>query len=212
MKQFPFLVFEGLDGAGKTTLAELFAKRHNFSYYTSIPPELISIRKQIAATHSPITTFHFYTLCNIMRNHEYALQLNDSGLVADRYIFSTFAYHSLLMQQDLSYYFHLFQSEQNFLLPDVVVYVTASQSVINQRIANRIQEVPIQWYGDKVSLEYNLSESYKRIFALVDIPVLEIDTTNSDPEQAYSILCHELDIISKTIPVLRSIEFSASTN
>lgn len=212
MKQFPFVVFEGLDGAGKTTLAELFAKRHNFSYYTSIPPDLISLKEQITQAHSPITTFHFFTLCNIMRNHEYALKLQDSGVVADRYIFSTFAYHSLLMRQDLSEHFRLLQSEPNFLLPDVVVYVTASQPVINQRIAHRSQEVPIQWYGDQVSLENNVSESYKRIFTLVDIPVLQIDTTNSNPEQAYSTLCNELNIISKSIPVLQSIDFSALTN
>ncbi|MGB3205999.1 MAG: deoxynucleoside kinase [Crinalium sp.] len=203
MKQFPFVVFEGLDGAGKTTLAELFAKRQSFSYYTSIPPDLISLKEQIAATHSPITTFHFFTLCNIMRNHEYALKLHDSGVVADRYIFSTFAYHSLLMQQDLSEHFRLLQSEPNFLLPDVVVYVTASQPVINQRIANRSQEVPMQWYGDRVSLENNVSESYRRIFTLVDIPVLQIDTTNSNPEQAYYTLCNELNKLSQNTPVLR---------
>ena len=202
MKQFPFVVFEGLDGAGKTTLAELFAKRHSFSYYSSIPPELISLREQIAATHSPITTFHFYTLCNLIRSNEYALKLNDSGVVADRYVFSTLAYHSLLMKQDLSCHFRILQSEKKFLLPDVIVYMTASQSVICERITKRSQEVPMQWYGDKVSVEYNLAELYKRIFTLVDIPVLQIDTTNSDTEQAYSTLCYELHRINKTIPLI----------
>lgn len=211
MKQFPFLVFEGLDGAGKTTLAELFAKQKNFSYYSSIPPELISLREQIAATHSPITTFHFYTLCNLMRSHEYALKLNYSGVVADRYVFSTLAYHSLLMKQDLSLHLRILQSEQKFLLPDVIVYVTASQPVICQRIAKRSQEVPMQWYGDKVSIEYNLIESYKRIFSLVDIPVLEIDMTNSDPEQAYSTLCYELHRIGQNIPIIQSTDFALTS-
>ncbi|MEH2364382.1 deoxynucleoside kinase [Nostoc sp.] len=211
MNKFPFLVFEGLDGAGKTTLAELFSKRHNFSYYSSIPPELIALREQIADTHSPITTFHFYTLCNLMRSHEYALKLNNSGVVADRYVFSTLAYHSLLMKQDLSCHFRILQSEQKFLLPDVIVYVTASQPVICQRIAKRSQELPMQWYGDKVSVEYNLIESYKRIFSLVDIPVLEIDTTNSDPEQAYSTLCYELHRIGQNIPIIQSTDFALNS-
>lgn len=205
MKQFPFLVFEGLDGTGKTTLAELFAKRHNFSYYSSIPPDLIPLIDQIAATHSPIMTFHFYTLCNIMRSHEYALKLNSSGVVADRYVFSTLAYHSLLIQQNLSCHFQILQSGQNFLLPDVIIHVTASESVIRQRITQRSKEVPLQWYGDKVSLESNLTESYKSVFALVDIPVVQIDTSDSSPEKAYLILCHELHKLSKIIPILRSV-------
>ena len=67
------------------------------------------------------------------------------------------------MKQDLSFHLHILQSEQEFLLPDVIVYVTASQSTINQRITQRSEKVPMQWYGDKVSLEYNLDESYKLI-------------------------------------------------
>lgn len=210
MKKFPFLAFEGLDGAGKTTLAELFAKQQNFNYYGSIPSELISLRKQIAATNSPISTFHFYSLCNILRSYEYRIKLNDLGVVADRYVFSTLAYHSLLMKQDLSSYLHILQSEQEFLLPDVIVYVTASQSTINQRIIQRSEKVPMQWYGDKVSLEYNLDESYKRIFALVNIPIIQIDTTNSNPEQAYSNLCCELYKISESIPIIKSINFDVN--
>jgi|688.fasta_scaffold31081_5 deoxyguanosine kinase len=210
MTKFPFLAFEGLDGAGKTTLAELFAKQQNFHYYSSIPPELITLREQIAATKSPISTFHFYNLCNVLRSHEYTIKLNNSGVVADRYVFSTLAYHSLLMKQDLSSYLHILQSEPKFLLPDVIVYVTASQSIINQRITQRSEKVPMQWYGDKVSLEYNLDESYKRIFGLVNIPIIQIDTTNSNPEQAYSNLCCELYKISESIPIIRSINFDVN--
>lgn len=205
MKQFPFVVFEGLDGTGKTTLAELFANRHNLSYYSSVPSDLISVRDQIAATHCPIMTFHFYTLCNIMRSHEYALKLNSSGVVADRYVFSTLAYHSLLIQENLSCHFRILQSRQDFLLPDVIIQVTASESVIRQRIDKRSKEVPVQWYGDKVSLESNLAQSYDRVFALVDIPIVRIDTSDSSPEQAYSILSHDLHKLSKIIPVLRSV-------
>ncbi|MDB9372321.1 deoxynucleoside kinase [Nodularia sphaerocarpa] len=208
MTKFTFLAFEGLDGAGKTTLAQLFAKQQNFDYYGSIPPELICLREQIAATNSPISTFHFYSLCNILRSYEYRLKLNDLGVVADRYVFSTLAYHSLLMKQDLSSYLHILQSEQKFLMPDVIVYVTASESTINQRITKRSQNVPMQWYGDKVSLEYNLDESYKRIFSLVNIPIIQIDTTNSNPEQAYSNLCCELYKIKDTIPILKTINFN----
>lgn len=205
MRQFPFVVFEGLDGAGKTTLAQLFANRYRLSYYGSIPNDLLPLRPKVDATQVPNTTFQFYALCNVMRSHEYALQLNFSGVVADRYAFSTLAYHSLLIKQDLSHYFRVLQSEHSFLWPDVIVYVTASHEVICQRIANRCKEVPIQWYGDKVSLEGNLTESYKRVFALVDIPVVQIDTSDASPEQAHSILCNELHNLRKRKPDLRNL-------
>ncbi len=198
MKNFPFFVFEGVDGSGKTTLAQLLAKRLNLCYYSSIPDGLLSIQEQITATHSPIATFHFYSLCNLMRSNEYISNLNHSGVVADRYVFSTFAYHSLLLKQDLSAHFRIWQSDSNFLWPDVVIYITASPEVIKKRIANRSQSISPQWYGDKVSLEYNIPQSYERIFELVNIPIVRIDTTNDNAEESYHNLCTK---INKLTPI-----------
>lgn len=210
MTKFPFLAFEGLDGAGKTTLGQLFAKRQEFDYYSSIPPGLISLREQIAITKSPISTFHFYSLCNILRSYEYKTKVNNSGVVADRYVFSTLAYHSLLMKQDLSFYLHMLQSEAKFLLPDVIVYITASRPVINQRIVQRSQKAPMQWYGDRISLEYNLDESYKNVFNLFNIPIIQIDTTSLNPEEAYLDLCRNLYKVSETTPIIKSINFDVN--
>lgn len=197
MKRFPFFVFEGVDGSGKTSLAKLLANRRNLCYYSSIPDGLLSIQEQITNTHSPIATFHFYSLCNLMRSNEYISTLNHSGIVADRYVFSTFVYHSLLLKQDLSAHFRMLQSDSNFLWPDVVIYITASSEVIKKRIANRSQTISPQWYGDKVSLEYNIPQSYERIFELVNIPIIRIDTTTDNVEESYNNLCTKVNEITQ---------------
>ena len=192
-QKFPFIVFEGLDGAGKTTLARMLAKHQSLSYYTSIPSNLMPLRPLVDVTSSPIATFHFYSLCNSLRSQEYALRLESSGIIADRYIFSTLAYHSLLMQQDLSHYLDILQRERRFLMPDAIVYVTASEEVINQRIMNRSQDSSLQWYGDLVTLSCNLNDSYKLIFDLVNIPIVRIDTSKDSIEESYSLLCQKLN-------------------
>ncbi len=191
-QKFPFIVFEGLDGAGKTTLARMLAEQQSLSYYTSIPSNLMSLRPQVDITSSPIATFHFYSLCNSLRSQEYALELKTSGVIADRYIFSTLAYHSLLMQQDLSHYLDILRCDQRFLMPDAIIYVTASDEVINQRIINRSQNTSLQWYGDLVTLNFNLADSYRLIFDLIDIPIIYVDTSKDSLEESYGLLCQKL--------------------
>lgn len=192
-QKFPFIVFEGLDGAGKTTLARMLGEQQSLSYYTSIPSNLMPLRSQVDVTSSPIATFHFYSLCNSLRSQEYALQLKSSGIIADRYIFSTLAYHSLLMQQDLSHYLDIVQCDRRFLMPDAIVYVTASKEVINQRIMNRSQDATLQWYGDLVTMNFNLTDSYELVFDLVDIPIVRIDTSKDSIEESYFLLCQKLN-------------------
>lgn len=192
-QKFPFIVFEGLDGAGKTTLARMLGEQQSLSYCTSIPSNLMPLRSQVDVTSSPIATFHFYSLCNSLRSQEYALQLKSSGIIADRYIFSTLAYHSLLMQQDLSHYLDIVQCDRRFLMPDAIVYVTASKEVINQRIMNRSQDATLQWYGDLVTMNFNLTDSYELVFDLVDIPIVRIDTSKDSIEESYLSLCQKLN-------------------
>lgn len=191
-QKFPFIVFEGLDGAGKTTLARMLAEQQSLSYYTSIPSNLMPLRPQVDVTSSPIATFHFYSLCNSLRSQEYALRLKSSGVIADRYVFSTLAYHSLLMQQDLSHYLDILRCDRRFLMPDLIVYVTASDEVINQRIINRSHDNSLQWYGDLVTLNFNLTDSYKLIFDLIDIPIVYVDTSKDSIEKSYFLLCQKL--------------------
>jgi deoxyguanosine kinase len=97
------------------------------------------------------------------------------------------------MQQDLSYYLDILQCDQRFLMPDAIVYVTASEEVINQRIVERSKNSSLQWYGDLVTLNFNLTDSYKLIFDLVNIPIVYIDTSKDSIEESYFLLCHKLN-------------------
>ncbi len=190
--KFPFIVFEGLDGAGKTTLARMLAEQQSLSYFTSIPQNLVSLKPLVDDTSSPIATFHFYSLCNSIRSQEYASRVKTSTVIADRYVFSTLAYHSLLLQQDLSYHLEILKSEPKFLMPNIIVYVTASDEVISQRITNRSKNTSLQWYGDFVTINLNLADSYKLIFDLVDIPIIHIDTSKDSLQESYNLLRQKL--------------------
>ncbi len=114
-----------------------------------------------------------------------------SGILLDRFIYTTIAYHSFLLKSDLSFIMPLLEADSNFLLPDAIVMMTADKDVIKQRFKERDK---CQWNGDQVTLDYPIKDRYQWAFSLTpEIPVIEIDTTELLPEAACEKLFFDLN-------------------
>ncbi|MGK0290928.1 MAG: thymidylate kinase [bacterium] len=186
----PFIVFEGKDGAGKTTLADLMANKLNLDLLESVPENFKDMRKIIESTSSPTATLLFFALANLKQSFDIRQKLNTKGVVLDRFIYSTLAYHSFLLNDDLSFLVSMFKNDPKFLWPDVIVMVTADQETIQKRIGERDT---CQWNGDAITLKHPLMEGYKKAFLVSpEIPVIQIDTTNLLPDDALEELCTRL--------------------
>ena len=184
-----FITFEGVDGAGKTTLAEMVTRELKYKYLNAIPDLLNPILPEMSKIKSPLVTFNFFSLCNSYRSFEIKELLLNKGVIIDRYFFSTFSYHRLMLGDSVDEALKLYQkTESNFLLPDIIIFVTASKEVIHQRISKRENgENKKQWYGDKISLSLDIVSSYQITLDKMQFPYFHIDTSDKTPEEGCAL-------------------------
>ncbi len=185
------IVFEGLDGAGKSTLLDSFEKTNpEYLKMYSVPDSLAATRKVIDKTEEPLAALHFFGLCNIVRSKEIKnLLAEGKRIVMDRYVFSTLAYQYQMLGEQVMNWFELMFTPPSLILPDLVVFVTARQKVINSRIKLRdAQNAEInktEWYGDEISKEKgnSLRKSYKLFLEKSGVTWFEFNTSDYSKEE-----------------------------
>lgn len=139
-RPFPFVVIEGLDGVGKSTIAKAMADRLNAQLFRS-PGELgqLSVsglgilRAHFDATDAPVRR-EFYRFANTVVSAQVRATCQTQAVVLDRYWPSTVAYARALDQLDLNEG-RLSGNYPSFLeIPDVVILVDAPS---DERIRRR---------------------------------------------------------------------------
>ena len=185
-----FIAFEGIDGAGKTTLAGMTAHTLGYSAMNSVPDFLRPALMGVSRSNSPLSTFHFFSLCNSLRSKEIEEQILKTGVIIDRYIFSTYAYHRLMLGKNIEESIAIYKDKEfGFRFPDITFFVTASKDAVSHRIRKREQgSAHRQWYGDAVSLSMDVTLSYLETFKKFGIPYIHIDTTDRSAEEVHSVI------------------------
>lgn len=171
-----FIVFEGLDACGKTTLSSLYAKEMNTVVHNAIVAEASDLRKVIDSYESKECAFLFFLLNNLLKSNEVSKKLKNEDIILDRFIFSTLAYQTIMLGEDIvKSIFDNLKINKKIYLPDVIVFVRADSETINNRIETRGGTV--QWYGDAVTQNNCVESAYHKIFEWFDIPIVEVDTS-----------------------------------
>jgi dTMP kinase len=130
-----FIVFEGLDATGKSTLARLVAQRLNAVVVATPPAELSAIRPVIDRLYrdSPVAAQLFYA-STVVHISEFARRLLQAGrvVVCDRYWLSTVVYDALRPGcRDLSLL------EAGLLRADLTVLLESSSDERRKRLEQR---------------------------------------------------------------------------
>ena len=192
-----FIVFEGLDACGKTILSSLYAKERNSDVHSAVVSEAQELRKVIDSSHSKESALLFFLLNNFLKSNEVSNALESRDVMLDRYIFSTLAYQSIMLGENVvKQLFDTLNITQKIRLPDVIVFVKADAETINSRIESRGGIV--QWYGDEITQNNCVETAYKKIFQWFDIPVIEIDTSEKygrSVEDNYQLMKDRIDRI-----------------
>ncbi len=175
-KMNKFIVFEGLDACGKTTLSSMYAKERNAVVHSAVVPESLELRKVIDSYESKESALLFFLMNNFLKSNEVSKSLESEEVILDRYIFSTLAYQTIMLGEDIvKSIFDTLNIAEKILLPEVIVFVKADAETIKNRIKAREGEG--QWYGDEITQNNCVETAYQKIFKWFDIPIVEIDTS-----------------------------------
>lgn len=162
------IVFEGLDGSGQTTQAQLLTKwfgekRSQLAYYTKEPTEgpigallKLSLSNRLVSTKSnrkhepldPITMALFFAADrqDHLNNDVIPKLKNGIHVVADRYYLSSLAYQSIRGDYDW-----IKQINKHSIRPDLTVYLEAPPAICVKRM--QAQRWHVELYEDLTTLE-----------------------------------------------------------
>jgi thymidylate kinase/MoaA/NifB/PqqE/SkfB family radical SAM enzyme len=131
-----FVVIEGPDGSGKTTIAKEIAKRLGYLYYRT-PPSIFQndeIKKSLECDGLEISRYLYYLSSMHYANLEVFSLLSCVNIVCDRWIQSTHIYHNVLTGGEAKLPAGF---SQGILEPDLLIVLDVDHDTQNERLNNR---------------------------------------------------------------------------
>lgn len=134
-----FIVFDGLDGVGKTTLAKIICQKYNAIYMRALNSQDDIIISNANKKSVPSSIIHNLSLNFIKDTTNQILSLNAAGInvVLDRYIYSCIAYYyaiSNIAAQPINFVDY---EKYAFPHPDVSFFIHLDISHIMNRNINK---------------------------------------------------------------------------
>lgn len=179
MPKYPFMAIEGVDGVGKTTCAQILAKRVSGYYYKTPSRIFEKMRKEIDTLGNLRLRFIFYLASVFHATYEIRKLLSEQPVICDRYVWSTIAYHRAL-GVDLSY---IKFERLPILLTDFSIYLWADERTYIQRLIHR---GPSSSSDKELEINRALQQKIHREF--LSLPVRPIDTSNLNPNEVCDVI------------------------
>ena len=198
-----FLVIEGCNGVGKSTVTKyLCARAGALSFH--YPPEFVSFRRDVHLDESlaPLPRLAYYLAATLHLSDLVRAQLRQSHVVCDRYLASPLSLmigESVIEEVEAR---HLIEPFKSYLcIPDVTLLLTAEHAVVSTRIQNRSRESGLLTPVARRMLEseefFHKRQNASRQFATRLGPLVELDTSNLSREEmcnsAWSLLAPKLN-------------------
>lgn len=187
-----FIVIEGLDATGKSTLVEKLTKRLNATLLKCPPrldaPDLSDTDlRSYFDDRSPLQRRAYYRAANLIASEQAEIALQNGHVVMDRYWTSTVAFAALDDDSDLDREWQG-RYPPELRKPDAVILLTVDEENRSKRIRGRGEPVTDE--------EQNLAADFARREAVLKayrmFTPLEIDTSHRDPDAVLEAVCTTL--------------------
>jgi thymidylate kinase len=188
-----FIVIEGLDATGKSTLVEKLSVHLNAAQL-SCPPEINipSIKEGSARTHfdslNPLQRRAYYRFSNLVASEQVTNVISDRHVIMDRYWTSTAAFAA--MDEGFEHDIEIGQYPDEIRRPDLLILLTVDEENRLTRLHGRGEaetKEESELAASKIKREKVL-QAYKEFNPVI------IDTSNKTPDE----VCQEaLEIIQE---------------
>lgn len=187
--QSKFLVIEGCNGVGKSTIVEYLRARTGASSF-HYPPEFVSFRRDVQLDEclAPLPRLAYYLAATLHLSDLVRAQLMQSHVICDRYLASPLSLMIAESAIEETETRHLIEPFESYLhTPDLTLLLTAKHAVASARINNRSLKSGMLTPVARKILEskefFHKRENTSRRLAMSLGPVVELDTTNLSPEE-----------------------------
>ena len=143
-----FIVVEGQDGSGKSTIAKILSDRLNGLFYQTPSGYYRQIRELVDKNADVIEHFLFYLAVIRYASQQIRDILQQRTVVCDRYFYSTFAYHRAL---EVGVEINIDQLQ--LVMPDYIFYLQISPETQTQRLC---QKGDSKTFGDDWMVQQNI--------------------------------------------------------
>ncbi|ESO82479.1 hypothetical protein LOTGIDRAFT_134559, partial [Lottia gigantea] len=145
-QKFPFIVIEGLDAAGKSTLTETLVNKLGAVKYCTPPPVIQHLRKYFVSLPE-ILARAYYQLGNYIVAQDIIEECQQRPVIMDRYWHSTAAYGIANESSfaDLPEKGHpIYNWPSTLLKPSLVLFLSVTESTRQQRMTGRAGEMTFE--------------------------------------------------------------------
>src|SRR5256714_2652880 len=197
-----FLVIEGCNGVGKSTITQYLSARAGASTF-HYPPEFVSFRRDLHLDEclAPVPRLAYYLAATLHLSDLVRAQITHSHVICDRYLASPLSLMIAESAIEETEARRLIEPFESYLCtPDLTLLLTAGHAVARARINNRSRESGMLTPVARRMLEseefFDKRQNACRRLAMRPGPVVELDTTNLSPEEmrnsAWSLLAPKL--------------------
>ncbi|MBU8909817.1 MAG: dTMP kinase [Desulfobacterales bacterium] len=202
-----FIVFEGIDGSGKSTQIKKISKRlktFDYKVYSTFEPtdgpigslirqmlsgKVSTDQRTIASLFAADRTDHLMNKVSGIRHKV------DQGeiVLCDRYYFSSYAYHAQYI--DMDWVIHANSLNAEILRPDVTIFIDVDPKVCFERIKS--SRSSFEMY-EKIDIMKKVRDNYFKAFdALNDLEKIIIIDGNNTMEMVEDAILNEVKKIFK---------------
>lgn len=175
-----FVVIEGVDGSGKSSVTNFLAEKIGATV-TKTPTGLWRKYRNLVENTHPTLRFIYYTLANYDAGMRIRRSLKKSHVICDRYAHSTKAHH-IVYGCRIARLLPLWSIASR--QPDLVYYLTAEKKEREKRISKREE-------NNKKDLDSEALERVHEVFQ--NLPgIIKINTTHLSIAEVSSIILQDI--------------------
>ena len=181
------VVFEGLDGSGKTTIARKCAEKYKGTYLTSSSK---SENRPLIDTSQPtsvITHYDYYRSLVYDLSRDILTNHLEDDIFLDRYWMSTFCYHSALNVNGPRV-----DDFNGLAIPDLIIFLDVSLDARIKRLSVRGMNIEDE---QMVHFSSNIRNRYLDLLPRIGCRTVSIDTSELDFDQTFSVISSHVELV-----------------